>query len=78
MSAAIQTETLPAGPAPPLRPVGRRLVSDARRGSRRAVRGDLLAKVGRRGEARTELLRAAALTENVPERDLLLERAARL
>jgi predicted RNA polymerase sigma factor len=43
-----------------------------------AVRGDLLAKVGRRDEARTELLRAAALTENVPERDLLLERAARL
>jgi len=43
-----------------------------------AVRGDLLAKVGRRDEARAELLRAAALTENVPERDLLLERAARL
>ena len=43
-----------------------------------AVRGDLLAKVGRRDEARTELLRAAALTENLPERDLLLERAARL
>jgi RNA polymerase sigma factor (sigma-70 family) len=43
-----------------------------------AVRGDLLAKVGRRDEARTELLRAAALTANMPERDLLLERAARL
>jgi RNA polymerase sigma factor (sigma-70 family) len=43
-----------------------------------AVRGDLLAKVGRRDEARAELLRAAALTGNVPERDLLLQRAARL
>jgi predicted RNA polymerase sigma factor len=40
------------------------------------VRGDLLAKLGRIDEARAELERAAALTRNVRERDLLLERAA--
>jgi RNA polymerase sigma factor (sigma-70 family) len=41
-----------------------------------AVRGDLLAKLGRFEEARVELARAAALTRNARERDLLLERAA--
>jgi RNA polymerase sigma factor (sigma-70 family) len=41
-----------------------------------SVRGDLLAKLGRHGEARKEFQRAASLTENVPERDLLLARAA--
>jgi RNA polymerase sigma-70 factor, ECF subfamily len=40
-----------------------------------SVRGDLLAKVGRRGEARTEFERAASLTKNEPERELLLARA---
>jgi predicted RNA polymerase sigma factor len=40
-----------------------------------SVRGDLLAKLGRFDEARTEFERAAALTRNVRERDLLLERA---
>jgi RNA polymerase sigma-70 factor (ECF subfamily) len=40
-----------------------------------SVRGDLLAKLGRQGEAREELERAAALTQNVRERDLLLARA---
>ena len=40
-----------------------------------SVRGDLLAKVGRRGEARTEFERAASLTQNEPERELLLARA---
>ena len=40
-----------------------------------SVRGDLLRKLGRDDEARTELLRAAALTENARERALLLERA---
>ncbi len=39
------------------------------------VRGDLLAKLGRHAEAATEFERAAALTRNVPERTLLLERA---
>ena len=40
------------------------------------VRGDLLAKLGRRDEARTEFERAAALTRNARERELLLSRAA--
>jgi predicted RNA polymerase sigma factor len=40
------------------------------------VRGDLLMKLGRFDEARAELERAAALTQNARERALLLERAA--
>ncbi|HVR07166.1 MAG TPA: RNA polymerase sigma factor [Thermoanaerobaculia bacterium] len=40
------------------------------------VRGDLLAKLGRFDEARAELARAAALTRNDRQRELLLERAA--
>jgi RNA polymerase sigma factor (sigma-70 family) len=40
------------------------------------VRGDLLAKLGRGDEARAEFERAATLTRNTRERDLLLERAA--
>jgi RNA polymerase sigma factor (sigma-70 family) len=42
-----------------------------------SVRGDLLAKLGRGREARSEFERAAALTQNSRERALLLERAAR-
>ena len=42
------------------------------------VRGDLLAKVGRLVEARAELKRAASLTRNSRERELLLDRAALL
>jgi RNA polymerase sigma factor (sigma-70 family) len=41
-----------------------------------SVRGDLLFKLGRLKEARSEFERAAALTRNARERDLLLERAA--
>ncbi|MGH3391091.1 MAG: RNA polymerase sigma factor [Actinomadura sp.] len=41
-----------------------------------SVRGDLLAKLGRYDEARTEFERAASLTRNARERTLLLERAA--
>ena len=41
-----------------------------------SVRGDLLNKLGRKVEARTEFERAAALTHNVRERTLLLDRAA--
>ena len=41
-----------------------------------AVRGDLLAKLGRGPEARAEFERAAALTRNERERALLLGRAA--
>jgi RNA polymerase sigma-70 factor (ECF subfamily) len=40
-----------------------------------AVRGDMLAKLGRHDEARREFARAAALTENLREKKLLLERA---
>jgi RNA polymerase sigma-70 factor, ECF subfamily len=43
-----------------------------------SVRGDLLEKLGRSGEARAEFERAAALTKNARERDLLIERANRL
>jgi predicted RNA polymerase sigma factor len=43
-----------------------------------AVRGDLLAKLGRVDEARIELEHAASLTRNQRERDLLLERVAAL
>jgi RNA polymerase sigma factor (sigma-70 family) len=42
-----------------------------------AVRGDLLAKLGRSAEARAEFERAASLTRNTRERALLLERAAK-
>jgi len=41
-----------------------------------AVRGDLLAKLGRNAEARAEFERAASLTENARERKILLDRAA--
>ena len=40
-----------------------------------AVRGDLLAKLGRTDEARAEFERAAQLTRNTPEREALLRRA---
>ncbi|AZM64565.1 MULTISPECIES: RNA polymerase sigma factor [unclassified Streptomyces] len=40
-----------------------------------SVRGDLLARLGRTEEARAEFARAAALTRNTPERELLLRRA---
>jgi RNA polymerase sigma factor (sigma-70 family) len=43
-----------------------------------SVRGELLAKLGRFEEARAECERAASLTRNARERDLLLERAAAL
>lgn len=41
-----------------------------------SVRGDLLAKLGRRAEARAEFLQAAELAGNGRERELLLARAA--
>jgi RNA polymerase sigma-70 factor (ECF subfamily) len=40
-----------------------------------SVRGDLLAKLGRIDEARVEFERAASLTRNARERELLLDRA---
>jgi RNA polymerase sigma-70 factor, ECF subfamily len=41
-----------------------------------SVRGDLLAKLGRNAEARAEFERAAGLTRNVREKELLMARAA--
>jgi RNA polymerase sigma-70 factor, ECF subfamily len=41
-----------------------------------SVRADLLAKLGRNAEARHEFERAASLTDNARERELLLQRAA--
>lgn len=41
-----------------------------------SVRADLLAKLGRQDEARAEFERAAGMTRNARERELLLERAA--
>ena len=41
-----------------------------------SVRGDLLSKLGRTEEARVEFERAAAMTRNARERELLLARAA--
>jgi predicted RNA polymerase sigma factor len=43
-----------------------------------AVRGDLLARLGRRDQARKELARAAKLTHNERERALLLTRIERV
>jgi RNA polymerase sigma factor (sigma-70 family) len=40
-----------------------------------SVRGDLLEKLGRKDEARAEFERAAGLTKNARERELLIERA---
>jgi predicted RNA polymerase sigma factor len=40
-----------------------------------SVRGDLLFKLGRLDEARAEFERAASLTRNARERELLIERA---
>jgi RNA polymerase sigma-70 factor, ECF subfamily len=40
-----------------------------------SVRGDLLKKLGRKQEARVEFEKAASITRNVRERNLLLERA---
>ncbi|MEP6995102.1 MAG: RNA polymerase sigma factor [Acidobacteriota bacterium] len=42
-----------------------------------SVRGDLLSKLGRFEEARAEFERAASLTKNARERELLLDRARR-
>jgi RNA polymerase sigma-70 factor (ECF subfamily) len=43
-----------------------------------AARGDLLARLGHITAARAELLRAAQLSENLPERELLLAKVASL
>ena len=43
-----------------------------------SVRGDMLMKLGRNAEAREELQRAIALSENARERELLIEKSNRL
>ncbi|CAN7530551.1 RNA polymerase sigma factor [Caballeronia sp. LjRoot29] len=43
-----------------------------------SVRGDLLAKLGRLEEARAEFEKAAAMTRNAREKELLLDRAAEM
>jgi RNA polymerase sigma factor (sigma-70 family) len=43
-----------------------------------SVRGDLLARLGRDAEARDEFVKAAEMTRNTRERDLLLARAAEM
>jgi predicted RNA polymerase sigma factor len=40
-----------------------------------SVRGDLLARLGRHAEAQAEFERAASLTRNAREQNLLIERA---
>ena len=66
------------GPEPALELVDELTAEPALRGYHLlpAVRGDLLAKLGRDEEARAEFERAASLTQNTRERALLLERMA--
>jgi RNA polymerase sigma factor (sigma-70 family) len=65
------------GPAAGLEAVDRLISEPALEGYHHlpSVRGDFLEKLGRFDEARTEFERAAALTRNVRERELLRERA---
>jgi len=49
-----------------------------RRCPQKCVRGDLLAQLNRADEAQSEFQRAASLTRNTRERELLLKRAAAL
>lgn len=66
------------GPGPALEIVDRLTTEPALRDYHLlpSVRGDLLARLGRTEEARTEFERAAELTRNERERELLLRRAA--
>jgi predicted RNA polymerase sigma factor len=66
------------GPAAALELVDRLTEEPALRGYHLlpSVRGDLLFKLGRLDEARTEMMRAAEMTSNRRERELLLARAA--
>ena len=66
------------GPAAALELVDRLTDEPALRGYHLlpSVRGDLLFKLGRFEEARSEMMRAAGMTANRRERDLLLARAA--
>ncbi|RYY94566.1 MAG: RNA polymerase sigma factor [Comamonadaceae bacterium] len=68
------------GPAPALAIIDRLRGDKALRNYQwlPSVRGDLLARLGRREEARQEFLQAAALAGNAREKEFLLERAAGL
>ncbi|MBX9846338.1 MAG: RNA polymerase sigma factor [Xanthobacteraceae bacterium] len=70
--------SMASGPAAGLELVDRLSASPALKGYHLlpSVRGELLAKLGRHGEARAEFERAASLTRNERERRLLLARAA--
>ncbi|MRK02278.1 sigma-70 family RNA polymerase sigma factor [Aeromicrobium sp. S22] len=67
------------GPAAGLAAVDEIVATGAMTGSALlpGVRGELLARLGRRDEAREELLAAAALTRNERERAVLLQKAGR-
>ncbi|CAM5717278.1 hypothetical protein SVIOM74S_07459 [Streptomyces violarus] len=66
------------GPAPALAIVDSLLADPALRDYHLlpSVRGDLLSRLGRTAEARAEFERAASLTRNERERELLSRRAA--
>ncbi|MDQ1047951.1 RNA polymerase sigma factor [Streptomyces sp. V4I2] len=66
------------GPAPALEIVDALAAEPALRDYHllQSVRGDLLLRLGRTAEARAEFVRAAELTHNTRERELLLRRAA--
>jgi RNA polymerase sigma factor (sigma-70 family) len=72
--------SMATGPASALLIVDRLADAGALRGSSLlpSVRGELLARLGRADEARSEFATAAALTANARERDLLLAKAAAL
>lgn len=69
--------SMASGPAAALELVDRLVDDPALRGYHLlpGVRGDLLKKLGRLEEARAEFERAAAITQNARERNLLLDRA---
>ncbi len=72
--------SMAAGPAPALEIVDALVAAGALRGSHLlpSVRGELLARLGRRAEARAELLAAAELAANERQREVLLAKAAGL
>ena len=72
-------ESMAEGPQPALARVDRLVAEGVLAGYAMlpAVRGDLLDRLGRRAEAREAFERAAALSRNGRERQVLLERAAR-
>ncbi|RCV57588.1 RNA polymerase sigma factor [Marinitenerispora sediminis] len=72
--------SMAAGPEAALRVVDEEVDAERLRGGYLlpSVRGELLARLGRRAEAREELLRAAELTRNERQREVLLDKAAAL